>query len=354
MRSAGGDAWANPASVHAAGRAARALLERAREQVAAAIGAKPADVVLTSGGTEACNLAVLGLPVARGAHVVTTAIEHPAVSAAVERLAGERGVRSTALPVPHGRAPSAEQLAGALERDTALVAVQWINHETGSELPIAAYAEVCRRARVPLFVDATQAAGRVAIDLTALPVTALALASHKLGGPAGAGALYVARGSELDPRLVGGAQERGRRAGSPDVLGAVGFGAACEALPERLAARPQLERLAARAQTELVRLGGVINGDAGPRAPSVCSASFRGARGDELVAALDLEGVCASSGAACSSGVPAPSKVLLAMYPEEPWRAQSALRLSFGPETTESELDTALAALGRVLARRVS
>jgi cysteine desulfurase len=351
LRAAAGGAWANASSVHAAGRAARALLENARAQVARALGAQPADLVLTSGGTEACNLGVLGVRVPRGAHVVTTDIEHPAVGKAVDALASERELSVTRLALPGGRAPTAAALAAALGPSTALCALQWINHETGNVLPVAEYARVCRAAGVPLFVDATQAAGKLPIDVAALDADLLAIASHKLGGPAGAGALWVRRGVELDPILRGGAQERGRRPGSADVLSAIGFGAACEALPERLAAQPRLALLASEAQQALARLGAVDNGADGERVGSARNASFAGLRGDELVAALDLEGVCVSSGAACSSGLSEPSAVLRAMYPREEWRASAALRLSFGPQTRESDLQFALDALARVLAR---
>lgn len=342
----------NPSSAHAAGRKARARLEHAREQVARALGATPAEIVLTSGGTESCNLGLrgaLGGELA-GKHVVTTAIEHPAVSAVIAELE-RRGARVTRLPVPAGVPFTAAALDAAITPDTALCALQWINHETGTLLPISEYAALCRERRVPLFVDATQAAGKVAIDLARLPAPLLAVASHKLGGPAGAGALFVRRGVELDPMILGGAQERGRRAGSPDVLAAVGFGAACEAIGERLDARLPLLALRERAEAGLRALGFVINAAEGPRAASAVNASLLGARGPELVAALDLEGVCVSSGAACSSGLAAPSPVLLAMHPEAPERASSALRLSFGPETTREDVDFALEALRKVLAR---
>ena len=352
MEAARDTAWANPSSVHTAGRAARALLEHARRQVAAAIGAHAADIVLTSGGTEACNLGMLGLGSAlRGAHVVTTSVEHPAVAKTIAQLERAHGVRTTRLPVPEGVAPTAEQISAALQPDTRLLALQWVNHETGVLFPIADYARVSRAAGVALFVDATQAAGKLALDVAELGADCVALASHKLGGPAGAGALWVRRGTGLEPVLAGGGQERGRRPGTPDVLSAVGFGAACTALPERIAARPRLEHLQQRADAELLGIGAVINGARGARVATATNASFAGRRGEELVAALDLEGVCASSGAACSSGLSEPSPVLLAMHPSQAWRAGSALRLSFGPETSETELESALAALRRVLAR---
>jgi cysteine desulfurase len=349
----------NPSSVHAAGRSARALLERAREQVASAFGARPSDLVLTSGGTESCNAAVLGVLSVHGAHgarppnahhIVTSAIEHPAVSAPIAALEAQ-GARVTRLDVPRGIAPDPARLAELITGDTTLVALQWINHETGTTLPIGRYAEVCRTHGVPLFVDATQAAGKLAIEVEALGADLIALASHKLGGPAGAGALWARRGVGLEPLLRGGSQERGRRAGTPDVLASAGFGAACSVLGERLAAQPRLRALQASAEEALRALGFSINGEAGERVASVVSASRPDLRGTDLVAALDLEGVCVSSGAACSSGLAAPSPVLLAMHGEEPERAQSALRLSFGPETQQADLDAALAILRAVLAR---
>jgi cysteine desulfurase len=354
MHAAGAAAWANPSSTHAVGRAARALLERARDQIADAIGASAADIVLTSGGSEACNLGVLGLQGLARQHIVTTDIEHPAVAQALRRLEAAAAVCVTRLAVPAGAPPSAEQLASSLRSETRLCAIQWINHETGTILPVADYARVCRAAGVPLFVDATQAAGKLPIDVAMLGADLLALASHKLGGPAGAGALWVRRGLQLSPVIAGGGQERGRRAGSPDVLHAVGLGAACAQLRERLASQARLHSLRERAAAELTRLGGVLNGEPGNSVATVVNASFAGRRGDELVAALDLDGVCAASGAACSSGLSEPSPVLLAMYPSERWRASSALRLSFGPETTEVEVESALLVLARVLSRRAA
>jgi cysteine desulfurase len=344
--------WANPSSVHAAGRAARALLERARRQVAAALGAAPADVVMTSGGSEACNLGVRGLPAFRAGHVVSTEIEHPAVLRALESLSDFGPISITRLAIPGGVAPSPAELQHVLRPETRLCAIQWVNHETGTLLPIAQYAEVCRAAGVPLFVDATQAAGKLAIDVELLGADMVAIASHKLGGPAGAGALWVRRGLELRSLIAGGGQERGRRAGSPDVVSIVGFGAACEALPARIEAQPRLRALRDRIEVELRRLHAAINGAGGDRVATVTNASFKGWSGAELCAALDVEGVCAASGAACSSGLSEPSPVLLSMYPgADGWRAGAALRLSFGPETTENMIEIAMNAIRRVVPR---
>lgn len=349
MAAAADRAWANPASVHGPGRAARGLLEGARDRIAAAIGAQAADVVLTGGGTEACNLAVLGLSPAPQ-RVITTAIEHPAVARAVDRLEAG-GAHVTRLAVPAGVPPDPDLVSDLLAQGCQLFVCQWVNHETGTILPVANYAERCRAAGVVCAVDGTQALGKLPLDVAALGIDALALASHKLGGPAGAGALWVRRDVSFSSHGAGGGQERGRRPGSPDVLAQVGFGAACEVLPERLGAQARLARLQARLEAALIDLGGLPNGLAGPRVATVVNASFPGRRGDRLVAALDVEGVACASGAACSSGLPEPSPVLRAMYPEQAGRANSALRFSFGPETAENEVEMAIEKIAKVLAR---
>ncbi|UJR80466.1 cysteine desulfurase family protein [Sandaracinus amylolyticus] len=340
--------WANPASVHAAGRASRALLEKGRDRIAAAIGATPAEIVLTSGGTEACNLAVRGL--ARpGSHVITTAIEHPAIATSVEAIAGSRVTR---LAVTHGRAPSIDEVSRAITDDTSLVALQWVNHETGTVLPVAEIAALCRTRGVVCVIDATQALGKIAIDVRAIGATAMAFASHKIGGPAGAGALWIARDApELASLILGGAQERGRRAGSPDVVSIAGFGGACASIDERLAAMPAIAARRDRIARALEELGASINAGEGARVATCVSASVPGWRGSALVAALDLEGLEVASGAACSSGLDRPSPVIAAMHEDEPWRASSALRISLGPETSDAMIERAIDTLRRVIPR---
>ena len=337
-------AWANPSSVHAAGRRARSVLERAREAVAAAIDASPADIVLTGGGTEACNLGVLGL--GRGARrVVTTAVEHPAVAEAVARL----GVEVVRLGTEGGHVPGPAE-SPPLDAHT-LVAIQWVNHETGSIAGVRAWAQACVATGARMFVDATQALAKVPVSVEDVPADALAIAAAKIGGPAGAGALYVRRGREVSPVLAGGAQERGRRPGTPDAVAHAGFGAACGEAGERLAAMPAIAARRDRLEAALLALGGVRNASDAPRVATVTNVSVRGWTGETLVAALDVEGLCASSGAACSSGLSEPSRVIAAMHPGEPWRAGSALRLSLGPETTEAEIDRAIDVLRAVLPR---
>ncbi len=354
MRESEADAWANPASVHAAGRRARALLEDARRAVAAAVGADAADLVFTSGGTEAVATAVLGAfaPGDVPAHVVTTAIEHPAVTESVARLVA-RGAAVTTLPVPGRAPPDPASLDAAIRPDTRLVALQWVNHETGLVFPVASYAAVCRARGVPLVVDASQAVGKVPVAVGTLGASAVAFAASKLGGPHGAGAVWIARDRTIWPVLAGGGQERGRRPGTPEVRAAVGFGAAARGVAARLDAMPRIATLRARLEAGLLVRGAVVNGFAPgvERVATVTNVAFEGLRGDVLVAALDLEGVCVSSGAACASGLPAPSPGVRALHPDAPWRAEGALRLSLGPESCDADVDAALSALDRVLAR---
>ena len=371
MVRAADEAWANPASPHAAGRAARRWLEDARRTVAEAIGARPAEMVMTGGGTEACNLMVLGLSAATGApptagssrppaasRVITTAIEHPAMAAAVARL-GAAGAEVITLAVPAGSPPppaalraliTDEDHTDALAKHT-LVALQWINHETGTVLPVEHYGQVCRDLGARLAIDGTQALGKLPVDVTQVGAHAMAFASHKIGGPAGSGALWLAPHLAIEPQVVGGGQERGRRAGSPDVLAAVGFGAAARCVGPRCEAMDEIAGLRDRLEQHLVALGGVVNGAGGPRVATVTNVSFRGRRGPALVAALDVEGVCVAAGAACSSGLTEDSPVLRAMYPDEPWRAGSALRISLGPETTSADVARATDVIERVLKR---
>jgi cysteine desulfurase len=350
MQEATAVAWANPSSTHAAGRASRQLLDAARRSVGESIGAAVADIVLTGGGTEACNLGIRGLS-AGCTRVVTSEVEHPAVAQCVRRLQSE-GREVVVLRALKGQPPSADELAAQLGPET-LVAIQWVNHETGTVFPIPEYARVCGEHGARLFVDATQAVGKLPVDVGALGADALAIAAQKIGGPAGAGACWVRRGLDLEPVLDGGSQERGRRPGTPDTLSMVGFGAACRLTAARLADRPRVTALRDRIEAALAELGGVLNGSE-PRTGTVSNVSFRGWRGPLLVAALDVEGICVSTGAACSSGLQEPSTVIRAMYPDEQWRAGSAVRISLGIETAAPDIEAALQAFRRVLGRGVA
>ncbi len=341
------DAWANASSAHAAGRRARSVLERARAQVAATLGAQPADLVFTAGGTEACNLMIAGAPQDTpdgSGRIVTTALEHPAVLEACEAAAEQRGVACVVVPD--------WDLERFELRPGDLVAIQWVNHEVGVVAPLAEIGARAVAVGATMVVDATQALGRLPIRLEDLPaVAALALASHKIGGPSGAGALWVRRDWPLQPQLVGGGQERGRRPGTQHAPTLAGFGAACAEVCERLAEMPLVAARRDRLEHALREAGARINGVEYPRVATVVNASVPGWRGEELVAALDLEGVCGSAGAACSSGVAGASPTVAALYPDEPWRARATLRLSLGPEVTDADVTAAIAVLKTVLAR---
>ena len=361
MRRALETGWANPASVHGAGRRARAHVEQARESVAVLVGLDPRDVVLTSGGTEANNLAITHAfpPEGPPGALVVSRIEHPSVVRAAERLEGQGVAVEWVTPDPSGRldaAAVAEACDRAARRATLrLVALAAVNHETGVIQPVAEVAEIAHARGARLHVDAVQAVGR--LDPAAWAGADLvAVAAHKLRGPKGVGALATRPGVRLRPVLVGGAQERGLRPGTQDPAACAGFAAAAERAQETPARYAATAALRDAFEIDLAALGErfgatpLRNGDA-PRAPHVTNLSWPGWRGDELCAALDLEAVAVSSGSACSAGTPDPSPVLRAMLGEA--RARSAVRVSLGEETTPADLAEALRRWERVLARAV-
>lgn len=334
----------NPSSVHAEGRAARRVVEGAREAVAGACGLAASGVVLTAGGTEACNLGVLGLG-AGVTEVITTRLEHPAV---------ERAVATLGVPIRYVEvSPTGDVDARALAHASrhTLIAMQLVNHETGHELPVAEISLIARARGARLFVDATQALGKRPLDFGALGACAVAVASHKVGGPRGAGALLIEPGLALEPRSLGGAQEHGLRGGTQDVVSLAGFAAALADVPARIDAMPRVAALRDRLEAALVALGAQPNAPTRLRAATVTNVSVPRWRSDWLVPALDAEGLACSSGAACSSGVVASSPVIEALFPDDPARARTALRLSLGVETTPEDVDAAIAILARVIPR---
>lgn len=346
MQARAREAWGNPASVHGAGRRARAIIEELREALARLVESDPRDVVLTSGGTEANNLALSAVSA-----LVTSRIEHPSVTRMAEKLE-ERGVPVVWLPVPSSGCIEPDSVRAALVGlpRGATVAVMAVNHETGVIQPLGPIFEAVREAGARLHVDAVQAVGKLEPDAYRR-ADSIAVAAHKLRGPKGIGAL-VFRGSPalLRPLLSGGSQERGLRAGTQDAVLGAGFLAALRMAadgPKRLERlgpeRDRLERALAPHATPNARE---------PRAPHVSSLYVPGARGDELVAALDLEGLCVSSGSACAAGSSEPSPVLTAMLGEA--RARSSIRVSLGEATTRDEVDAAISILSRVLSARAS
>ncbi len=327
---------ANPASAHRAGQAAAVAVEAAREHVAALVGGDPRGVVFTSGATEANHLALRGAWGLRPGAVVVGALEHPCVLAAADVLA-RQGARVARWPA--GR--DGVVVPAPLSADVTVVALQAANHETGVIQPIHTAHALAREVGAFFHVDATQAAGRVALDLAR--VDGVALSAHKLGGPGGVGALVLRDGEPFPPLLSGGAQERGRRAGTVNTAGVVGFGEACRLALTRLDARAvRLTTLSERLRAALITLGAQLVGDPAHLLPNTTTVVFPGQSGEEWVQRLDLHGVCVSSGAACASGSLEASPVLSAMGHPEP---AGALRFSLGPQTTEAELDAAIRAV---------
>ena len=344
----------NPSSMHVFGRRAAGRIEAARVQVAALIGAAPEEIVFTSGATESDNLALLGVPranVHRGRHVVSSRIEHKAVLDACKRLQKEGFAVTLLSPDRTGRIEP-QSVAAALRADTVLVSVMLVNNETGVIQDIEAIGALCRSRGIPFHTDAAQAAGKIPIDVRALPVDLMSFTAHKLHGPKGIGALYVRSGARphLQPVMFGGGQERGLRPGTLPTHQIVGFGAACALALEELAAESaRLVLLRDRLWRQLTALGGThLNGEGAPRVPGILNVSFEGVEGESLVTGLSELAV--STGSACNSASAEPSYVLRALG-RDTELAQSSLRFSFGRFTTPVELERAASAVRREIER---
>jgi cysteine sulfinate desulfinase/cysteine desulfurase-like protein len=354
----------NPSSLHNAGRRARRVVEEAREQIAEAYGARPSEVVFTSGGTEADNLAVKGLFWARRAadpartRLLVTETEHHAVLDSVHWLASHEGAGVDWMPVSATGRLDPAQLRAAIERDpsgAALVSVMWANNEVGTVQPIAELAQVAREYQIPFHSDAVQAAGQLPVDLAASGATALTITAHKIGGPVGIGALLLARGTDAVPVLHGGGQERDVRSGTLDAPAIRAFGVAVGIAVERRA--DEAKRLAALrddliAQVQAAVPDAILNGEPpGPsRLPGNAHFSFPGCEGDALLMLLDARDIACSTGSACTAGVAQPSHVLLAMGADEA-RARGSLRFSLGSSTTQADIDALGAVIGEVVER---
>ncbi len=338
------DEWGNPSSIHGKGSRARRPVEDARRSVATSLGCTARRVVFTSGGTEANNLALRWVT---SGHVITSAIEHPAVLATCRAL--ERtGVEVTVLPVDADGLVRPDDLRHALRPDTRLVSVMTANNETGAVQPIRELAALAHQRGALFHTDAVQALGKLPLDVEALGVDLLSVSAHKVYGPKGVGALYVRAGVELPPLLCGGGQERGLRSGTENVPGIVGFGKACELARQRLLAgeAARLSTLRDRLEAGIVALlpGTIRNGPREPRLANTLSLSLSDIRGEALVLELDRRGLYLSSGSACKSGNPDPSHALLAMGLDAE-QAHRTIRLSLGHRNTESDVDRLLEAL---------
>jgi cysteine desulfurase len=335
-----GPRFGNPSSTHRWGRDARAALDEARERLAHCIGARPDELCFTSGGTEGDNLAVLGVWRARRAGgrnaVVCSPIEHKAVLAAVHQAARE-GAEERILAVTAEGLVDDASFDALVRDDAAVCSVMWVNNETGVMQPIPAIAARAKERGVTVHTDAVQAFGKAPIDVRELPVDVLSLSGHKIGAPKGIGAIFVRRGTPLEPMFYGGSQDRGRRPGTENVAAAVGLAVAAElAVAEREAEWQRLETMRDALERAILERvpDAMVHGRGAPRAPHILNLSVPGVDGESLLMALDLRGIAASGGSACQSGNAAPSHVLVAMG-VAPDLAASAIRMSLGSLTSE-------------------
>ena len=339
--------FGNASSIHQEGQQARAAVEQARGSVARFLGCRPAEIVFTSGGTESDNLAVFGSAKA-GDHVITSTVEHHAVLHAVERL-GERGVEVEFLPVDGQGVVAAQDVRKALRRNTSLISVMMANNETGALQPVAEIGRIAVEAGVRFHVDAVQAAGKVPIEVDSIGCHLLSISGHKMHGPQGTGALFVRRGTRLEPLFAGGAHERQRRAGTENVAGIVGLGKAAECAADS-EAPARMRALRDRLEMGLMEHASGVNGGEAPRVPNTSNLWFDSVDGEALVIALDLKGLAVSSGAACSSGASEPSHVLEAMGLSAS-QTRSSVRFSLHRQTTEDEIDQAIELVAAQVAR---
>lgn len=340
-------AYGNPSSLHWAGRHARRLLDDARDALAAYVGAESGSVVFTSGGTEANNLAISGYcATQKPGHIITTAIEHPAVLQPVARLE-EAGWQVTRLRPAKSGAISENDVAAALREDTRLVAVMAANNETGVIQPIADIGALCRERNIAFLVDAVQLLGKSKISLRDWQADFISLSAHKIGGPRGVGALIVRRGMSLQEIAPGGGQERKRRSGTENVPGIAGFAAALGGMDFASLARVRDDfETSLSAHMKDV----VIFGQDAKRTPNTSMFCIPGLDGETLLMQLDLAGFAVAAGSACSSGKREPSHVLLAMGASQE-QARSSLRVSFGPSNTEQDATALVTELGRIRQR---
>jgi cysteine desulfurase len=344
----------NPSSVHAEGRDARAVLDDARDRVARCIGAKAKEVIFTGSGSEADNLALIGVAHAlraRGTHIVSSNIEHHAILHAIDGLREEQ-FEATMLPVDDEGRVNSVAFDAALQSNTILASVMYVNNELGTIQPIVQFAAAARARGVLFHTDAVQAAAYLPLDVRALGVDLLSLAAHKFYGPKGIGLLYVREGTPIKPIIHGGAQEFAKRAGTENLAGIVGLATALEvALDERTEAAARVGSLRDRFEQQVrARIADVrVNGGRALRAPHISNLSFQGVTSEQLLMRLDLDGVAVSAGSACASGTIEPSHVIAALGLPQRWTA-GVIRFSFGRTTTQAQVDRTVEVLERAVA----
>jgi cysteine desulfurase len=350
------DEFGNPSSVHHFGQRAKGVLDDARSAVGALLGGEPSEIVFTSGGTEADNLALRGAaeafePTGRK-HLIATTIEHEAVLVTLKALA-RRGWKTTLLPVGTSGIVSPDALRDAITTDTAIVSVMHANNEIGTVQPVAELAAIAHEHGALFHTDAVQSAGKIRLDVRALGADLVSISAHKFYGPKGAGALWIKRGTRLVATMTGGKHERTRRAGTENVAGIAGLGAAATlALAKMSVESARLSAMRDRLESRVLETipGTAINGAREPRVPNTTNISFEGIEAESLLIALDLEGFAVSTGSACSSGTLEPSHVLRAMgFP--PHRTQNSIRISLGAGNTEAEIDAFAEKLPAVVAK---
>jgi cysteine desulfurase len=346
------ETFGNASSPYAVSREARMAVDKARNQVAALIGAQPDEIVFTSGGTESDNWALLGVALSRiqtRGHVLVSSVEHHAVLEAATTVR-ELGFDVEEVPVDSGGVSEVETMTRQLRPETCLVSLMAVNNETGVVQPLDVVARLTRERGIPLHTDAVQAAGKVPLDVETLGVDLLTLSAHKFGGPKGAGALWVRRGTKMRSLLRGGGQERARRAGTENVPAIVGMGVAAELAGNELDAHAKyLLSLRERLEAGLKVLCGVkLNGEQAPRAPHIVNFSLAGKRAESLALNLDLRGFAVGTGSACASGALEASHVLMAMGLSAE-QAKSSLRVSLGRQNTVEEVDEFIEVLSGLL-----
>jgi cysteine desulfurase len=342
----------NPSSVHANGQNTREALEDARERLAKAIGSSGRELIFTSGGTEADNQAIFALGLAKGGHIITSAIEHSAVLAPARALETLGCCQVTYLEPDEFGLIDPNQVLAAFRSDTVLVSIMHVNNEVGTIQDVQGIAKICRARGIAFHVDAVQSLGTVELNASALGCDLLTISSHKFYGPKGIGAMYIRRGFELPPLLYGGHQEGGLRGGTHNLPGAVGMALAAEkARQEQPAEHARLERLRDHFQAQLLEFAGVsVNGHPTRRSPKILNVTADGADGEGLLMNLDIEGVSASSGSACNAGTLEPSHVLTTMGRSRA-DARASIRFSFGRDTDIATLEFAVQAFSKALSR---
>ena len=349
------ETFGNPSSIHQLGRQSRKVVDEARTVIAKSLSANDKDIIFTSGGTEADNLAIIGTALKyqdKGKHIITSSIEHHAVLDSCHYLE-TLGFTVTYLPVNETGVVDVKDVKAALTDDTILVSIMMVNNEVGTIQPIKAIGELLEDHQALFHTDAVQAYGIMPLDVAALQVDLLTVTAHKVNGPKGIGALYKRQEVKLQPRFFGGDQERKRRSGTENLSGIIGFKQAVELfLGEELNRQAHYQQLKAQFEQELTTIDNiVINGDEKKVSPLICNVSFLGTRIEQVLMNLDLDGVFVSSGSACTAGAMTSSHVLKAMYGEEDERTLSAIRFSFGLHHTEQTMIEVVARVKKTIER---